>query len=55
MSEAVKNLLKDVGVDFGAKDPKDNTENITLLKEEDEQQRFKQRERQKNFLLKQRI
>ena len=50
MSEAVKNLLKDVGVDFGAKDPKDNTENITLLKEEDEQQRFKQRERQKKLL-----
>ena len=51
MSEAVKNLLKDVGVDFGTKDPKDNTENITLLKEENEQRRFKQRERQKKLLV----
>ena len=50
MSEAVKNLLKDVGVDFGEKDSKDNTENITLLKEENEQRRFKQRERQKKLL-----
>ena len=50
MSEAVKNLLKDVGVDFGAKDPKDNTGNVTLLKEENEQRRFKQRERQKKLL-----
>ena len=50
MSEAVKNLLKEVGVDFGEKDPKDNTGNVTLLKEENEQRRFKQRERQKKLL-----
>ena len=50
MSEAVKNLLKEVGVDFGEKDPKDNTGNVTLLKEEDEQQRLKQKERQKKLL-----
>ena len=50
MNETVKGLLKDIGVDFGAKDPKDNTENITLLKEENKQQRLKQRERQKKLI-----
>ena len=55
MSEAVKNLLKEVGVDFGEKDPKDNTGNVTLLKEENEQRRLNKENVKKNFLLKQRI
>ena len=53
MNEVVKSLLKDVGVNFGMEgieEPKENTENVTLLKEEDEQQRLKQKERQKKLL-----
>ena len=33
MSEAVKNLLKDVGVDFGEKDSKENVKKNFLLKQ----------------------
>ena len=50
MNEIVKGLLKDVGLSFGAKDPKHNTGNVIPLKEEDEQQRLKQKNRQKKLL-----
>ena len=50
MNETVKGLLKDVGLSFGAKDPKHNTRNVIPLKEEAEQQRLKQKNRQKKLL-----
>ena len=34
MSEIVKTLLKDVGIDFDTEEPKHNTGNVAFLKEE---------------------